>query len=144
MSNLQKRLDQVISNVQRKLVQNNELLPVKIPGGVQLGNVKIINVGANKDLYRDNELMYKGIYLNKVAIKMANFLAINYMRYHSQIDALYMADQQFGAALEDYQLFRAKYQSTTDSDRAQILLARLCYSKDKANYYKNQALRLAQ
>ena len=144
MTNLQKRLDQVISNVQRKLVQNNELLPVKIPGGIQLGNVKIINVGANKDLYRDNELMYKGIYLNKVAIKMANFLAINYMKYHSQIDKLYMADQQFGAALEDYQLFRAKYQSTTDSDRAQILLARLCYSKDKANYYKNQALRLAQ
>jgi hypothetical protein len=144
MTNLQKRLDQVISNVQRKLVQNNELLPVKIPGGIQLGNVKIINVGSNKDLYRNDELMYKGIYLNKVAIKMANFLAINYMGYHSQIDKLYIADQQFGAALEDYQLFRAKYQSTTDSDRAQILLARLCYSKDKANYYKNQALRLAQ
>jgi hypothetical protein len=144
MTNLQKRLDQVISNVQRKLVQNNELLPVKIPGGIQLGNVKIVNVGANKDLYRNNELVYRGIYLNKVAIKMANLLAINYMGYHSQIDALYSADQQFGAALEDYQIFRAKYQSATNSERAQIMLARLCYSKDKANYYKNQALRLAQ
>jgi hypothetical protein len=144
MANLQKRLDQVISNVQKKLVQKNELMPVKIPGGVQLGNVKIINVGANKDLYKNDELVYQGIYLNKVAIKMANLLAINYMAYHSQIDKLYEADQQFGAALEDYQIFRAKYQSTKDFERAQILMARLCYSKDKANYYKDQALRLAQ
>jgi hypothetical protein len=144
MANLQKRLDQVISNVQRKLIKNNEVIPVKIPGGVQVGNVKIINNGSHKDLYKNDELMFAGIYLNKVAVKIANFLAINYIKYHTQIDKLYQADQQFGAALEDYQIFRAKYQCARDPDRAQILLARLCYSKDRANYYKNQALRLAQ
>lgn len=144
MANLQKRLDRVISNVQRKLIQNNEIIPVKIPGGVQVGNVKIINNGSHKDLYKNDELMFAGIYLNKVAVKISNLLAINYIRYHAQIDKLYQADQQFGAALEDYQIFRAKYQCATDADRAQILLARLCYSKDRANYYKNQALRLAQ
>jgi hypothetical protein len=144
MTNLQKRLDQVISNVQRKLIKNNEIIPVKIAGGIQVGNVSIINNGSNKDLYRHNQLMYQGIYLNKIAVKIANLMAINYTRHHAQIDKLYAADQQFGAALEDYQIFRAKYQSTTDDGRAQILLARLCYSKDRVNYYKNQALRLAQ
>lgn len=144
MTDLQRKLDSVISNVQRKLAKDNQLIPSKIPNGVRVGDVDIINNGHLKDLYQNGELRYKGISLNKVAIKMANLMAIGYFRNQQQIDSLYRADQQFGQALEDYQIFRAKYQQATDPFRADIMLARLCYSKDKANYYKNQALCLAQ
>jgi flagellar biosynthesis component FlhA len=144
MTDLQRKLDSVISNVQRELAKNNQLIPVKIENGVRVGNVDIINDGHLKNLYQRNELRYKGISLNKVAIKMANLMAISYFQNQTQIDELYRADQQFGQALEDYQIFRAKYQQADNSARADIMLARLCYSKDKANYYKNQALRLAQ
>jgi len=144
MTDLQRKLDSVISNVQRKLAKDNQLIPVKIANGVRVGNVDIINDGHLKNLYQRNELRYRGISLNKVAVKMANLMAISYFQNQTQIDELYRADQQFGQALEDYQIFRAKYQQAADSARADIMLARLCYSKDKANYYKNQALRLAQ
>ncbi len=144
MTDLQRKLDSVISNVQRKLAKDNQLIPVKIDGGVRVGSVDIINNGHLKDLYQKGELCYKGISLNKVAIKMANLMALSHFNNQIQIENLYRADQQFGQALEDYQMFRAKYQQAKNSDRADIILARLCYSKDKANYYKNQAIRLAQ
>ncbi len=143
---LQKKLDSVISNVQKKLFEAKTLIPVKIDGGVQIGNVTVINRDTFKDLYQYDELIYKGISLNKVAIKMANLLAISPMHSQIEIKELYRADQQFGQALEDYQIFRIRYRQLIESNnnnKADIMLARLCYSKDRANYYKNQALRLA-
>jgi hypothetical protein len=143
---LQNKLDSVINRVQKKLIEQKILIPVKIDGGIQIGNVSIINRDTFKDLYQNTELIYKGISLNKVAIKMANLLAISPMHSQLEIKELYRADQQFGQALEDYQIFRIRFRQLTESNnnnKADIMLARLCYSKDRANYYKNQALRLA-
>jgi len=144
MSNLQKNLDRVISTVQRRLVEAKNIIPVKTQQGLLVGNVLIVSRGALKDLIINSELVYGSISLNKVAIKMANLLALSPFKYRTSIDKLYEADENFGKALEDYQIFRKKYNEYKhiNPDQADIYMARMCYSRDKATYYKKQALGL--
>jgi hypothetical protein len=55
---LQNKLDSVINRVQKKLIEQKTLIPVKIDGGIQIGNVSIINRDTFKDLYQNTELIY--------------------------------------------------------------------------------------
>jgi hypothetical protein len=147
MNDLQKKLDRVISNVQSKMIESGNLLPVKIENGIQIGLVKIVNRDTLKDIYYNDNLIAEGMYLNKTAIKIGNLAAVSYIRYQLKIKEIQAADRQFGDALTDYLFFREKYRSSlekTDNDRSDIFMARMCFSKDRAAYYKKQALRLAQ
>jgi len=145
MSKLQHNLDRVISNVQKRLLDSKTLIPTKTEQGIVVGNALIVSRGCLKDVYYKKDLMYSGISLNKVAIKVANLMAAGYAR-NPEIKELIEVDQKFGQALEDYQIFKDKYHNARqlgDQFKMDLYLARLCYSKDLAAYHKNRANGLA-
>jgi len=136
MNDISKRLEQTL----RSAIKNNQILPVKVADGILVGDIKITNEGTIKHLWRNNEIIYSNVYLNAVAIKIANIVA----RKSSpvQADAIYRADQEYGKWFIDSQLLRARYQQAVDSkdhDRADIMWARYCESRDRAIIAKNAA-----
>ena len=142
MTRINQQLDSVIKRVNRKLVKSEFVIPVKTEEGILVGNVLIVSRDNFKDLYRNTELIYKGIALNKIAIKVANLTAINYMKYHSRIEDLINVDMKFGQALEDYQHFKTRYfaaRNTGDQFKIDLYGARMTYAKDSCNYWKKQA-----
>lgn len=143
MTNIQQKLDGVISNVNKKLADKDFIAPQKTDNGILVGDVLIVPNGTQKDLYRNDLLLYKGVYLNKCAIKMANLLAL--YRTHTRVQEIYSADQKFGMALVDYQIFKDKLKRARDLNddfKYNLYMARLLYAKDRHEYLKFQALRL--
>jgi hypothetical protein len=136
MTDLSKRLEQTL----RAAIKKNPILPVKVADGILVGDVKIISEGSLKHLTRGNEMLYSNIYLNAVAITIANILARRSSTI--QADAIYRADQEYGKWYQDSQLLRARYQQALelkDHDRADIMWARYCESRDRAVTAKNHA-----
>jgi hypothetical protein len=88
--------------------------------------------------------VYSNIYLNAVAICLANILARR--KIDIRADAVYRADQEYGKWYQDSQMLRARYQqavNSQDHDRADIMWARYCESRDRAILAKNHAQSLA-
>lgn len=142
MTKINQQLDSVIKRVNRQLIRSEFIIPVKTEKGILVGDVLIVSRENFKDLYKNNELFYRSIALNKVAIKVANLLAISYMKNYSRIEELIRIDTKFGQSLEDYQLFKSRYFSARDQqDQFKIDLygARMIYAKDACNYWKKQA-----
>jgi hypothetical protein len=136
MADLSKRLEQTL----RSAIKKNPILPVKVADGILVGDVKIISEGSIKHLKRGNDILYANIYLNAVAIMLANILARR--SGVIQADAIYRADQEYGKWYQDSQLLRARYQQALelkDHDRADIMWARYCESRDRAVVAKNYA-----
>ena len=138
MTQISRRLEQI---VRRELSKN--IIPVKTPDGILVGDVLITNQDNLKFLYRKSQLIYSEIHLNSVAIKMANILALRHS--HVSVDVLYRADQEYGRWFVDSQMLRAQHQKaihTQDYDRSYMLWARYCESRDRTVTAKNQAERL--
>ncbi len=135
MTQLSKRLEQI---VKKELSKN--IIPVKTEKGILVGEILIVNEGSIKSLYRNNELLYKEIHLNSIAIKISNILA--FKKTSILADALYTADQEYGRWFVDSQMLRAQYQkalSNQDFDRADMLWARYQESRDRTISAKNRA-----
>jgi hypothetical protein len=133
MTQLSKKLDQIIKN-------SSVILPVKTAGGILVGDVLIQSNGPIKNLLRGNDIIYKNIHLNAVAIKLANLLAKRYSTVTS--DKIYAIDQEYGKWFVDSQMLRAQYQkslNTGDFDRADMFWARYVESRDRAVMAKNKA-----
>jgi hypothetical protein len=144
MTNISKRLEQVVSSAQQRLIEKHQILPVKVAEGILVGDVLIVSDGIVKHLRYNNTYLYKDIYLNAAAIRLANMLAVNKMSIHA--GNLYRADQEYGRWFHDSQLLRAQYQKATnnqDYDRADTLWAKYCESRDRAVSAKNIVQRLA-
>ena len=58
MTNLQQRIEQVVSNAQRRLLEQNQILPVKTEDGILVGSVLIKSRETQKDLWQYNSLVY--------------------------------------------------------------------------------------
>jgi hypothetical protein len=145
MSDLRKRLEQVVSNTNRKLIQQQQILPVKTEEGILVGAVLIKTRENQKDLYLNGKLFYEGIYLNKAAVKIANMLAV-LKRSNDTMNTLYKADQEYGRVFNDSQLLRLRLHLSRqrgDHDKADIYLARYIESKNRVEYTKKQVLALA-
>lgn len=141
---IQNRLDKVITNVNKKLVSEEFVIPQKTADGILVGNILIVSNGTQKDLYKNGKLLYNGIFLNKCAIKIANLLALN--KSINRIDQIYRADLRFGMALNDYAIFKDRLRRAIDrgdSFKIDLYIARLCYAKDCYLHYKKHALALA-
>lgn len=133
MSNISRRLERVVST---ELSKN--IIPVKAENGILVGDVLIINEGTVKNLIRNDVILYKHVYLNAVAIKLANLL----VKHRGSIlpDRVYQADQEYGKWFVDSQILRTQYQKAVNSkdfDRSDIYWARYCESRDKALVAKN-------
>ena len=138
MTQISRRLEQI---VRRELSKN--IIPVKTPDGILVGDVLITNQDNLKFLYRKSQLIYSEIHLNSVAIKMANILALRHS--HVSVDLLYRADQEYGRWFVDSQMLRSQHQKAIhiqDYDRADMLWARYSESRDRTVTAKNQAERL--
>ena len=112
MSNISRKLEQIVDSAQRKLISHNQILPVKTAEGILVGDVLIVSEGTIKHLWQQNELIYEHVYLNAAAIKMANLLARKISRVKS--DAIYRADQEYGKWFTDSQLLRTRFQRDKD------------------------------
>ena len=89
-------------------------------------------------------MLYVNIYLNAVAIKLANICYRNPSSIHAQ--KLYDADQEYGKWFVDSQILRSQYQKSLDKkdyDRADMLYSRYTESRDRAEKAKNLARALA-
>jgi vancomycin permeability regulator SanA len=143
MSGIYKKLQQVVENTHKKLYSQNQIMPVPTNVGILVGTVLIVSKNAVKDLVVNNEVIYKEISLNAVAIRLANIVS----KYGKTMtaDSIYRADQDYGRWLQESQTLRAKYQSARkqgDNDRADIYLARYCSARDRAKYYHAHVLSL--
>lgn len=133
MTDLQKSLDSIITRTQRKLIENNQIPPVKTDKGILVGDVLIASAGSIKNLYKTNILIYPEVSLNVVAIKLANLLARNY--YTSDMHRLYNADQRYGKWFHESQFLRTKYEkalSKKDYNKADVFWARYSESRERA------------
>jgi hypothetical protein len=140
MASLSQRLEQTLQSA----IKNNPILPVKTADGILVGDIKIVSDGSIKHLIRNNETVYSNIHLNAVAIWLANTLARRIIDIKA--DAVYRADQEYGKWYQDSQMLRARYQqavNSQDHDRADIMWARYCESRDRAIIAKNHAQSLA-
>ena len=138
MTQISRRLEQIV----RKELSKN-IIPVKTPDGILVGDILITNQDNLKFLYRKSQVLYTEIHLNSVAIKMANILALRHS--HVSVDLIYRADQEYGRWFVDSQMLRAQHQKaihTQDYNRADMLWARYCESRDRTITAKNQAERL--
>lgn len=140
MTNISKKLEQIVTNSLAK----NPIVPVKTDQGILVGNVLIVSNGPLKDLHRYNKIIYSNIHLNVSAIKIANLLAKKNDRLAA--DKIYYADQEYGRWLVNSQMLRTQHEkaiSTHDYDRADILWAKYCESRDRTIAAKKQVEALA-
>ena len=143
MTDIKRRLEQVISSAQRRLLEQNQILPQKVEQGILVGSVLIVSEGTTKHLYRNNNLVYGNINLNVVAIRIANLVAKN--SNTAIVDKIYKADQEYGKWFTDSQLLRAQYQKAINSknfEKSDTLWARYCESRDRALLAKEAATAL--
>ena len=140
MTQISRRLEQIV----RKELSKN-IIPVKTPDGILVGDVLITNQDNLKFLSRKSQILYSEIHLNSVAIKMANILALRHS--HTSVYLLSRADQEYGRWFVDSQMLRAQHQKALhvqDYDRADMLWARYSESRDRTVTAKKSAERLLQ
>jgi hypothetical protein len=132
MTNIQRRLEHLVANAQRRLIADNNILPQKVAEGILVGDVLIVSEETTKHLYRHNRVIYKDINLNATAIRMANLVAKN--TNPAIVDKIYRLDQEYGRWFTDSQILRTQYQKAViakNFEKADTLWARYCESRDK-------------
>jgi hypothetical protein len=137
-------MTQISSKLERLIKNSREILPVKVDQGILVGDVLIVSQGSIKNLVQNGEIKYKEIHLNVAAIRIANLLAQR--KTGIAADNLYNADQEYGRWFVDSQMLRAQYQkaiNSQDYNRADMLWARYCESRDRTMIAKNRAQSLA-
>jgi hypothetical protein len=145
MTEIQRQLDLILQSTQRRLIESQQLMPVRTHQGILVGSVKIVSKDTLKDLWQFDQLVYQGIFLNKAAIKLANLLAI-YQKHTITTDKLYHLDQDYGKHFVNSQQLLIRLQqakNSKDYDKVDIYLARYTQAKDQAEIAKRQVLALA-
>jgi hypothetical protein len=140
MTILSRRFEKLIKGYYHK---KHSLLPVKSSRGICVGSVTILNEGTLKHIEKNGELIYKNIYLNEAAIKVANLLALD--QSYNLAENIYKADQDYGKWLADWQHFknqRIKAQKNLDHDRSDLLEIRYQESKLRAEQAKKRVMSL--
>jgi len=141
MSEISKRLEQFVTSTQKKL---NLVMPIKTEEGILVGDVLIRSEDNFKHLEQRGSLVYDYVYLNAVAIKLANVLA-----NHGDVgycDKLYKLDQDYGKWYVDSQQLRARYQqalNNNDEEKASMFYARYDQSRERMIHAKERATELA-
>ena len=140
MSDISRRFEQSLKSIIAKI----PIIPVKTDVGILVGDVIIENEGTIKNIRYKGELVYKEISLNVAAIKIANILAKRVSK--ALADKVYLADQEYGRWFVESQMLRAQYQkalSSKNHDKADMLWARYCESRDKTIVAKHRVERLS-
>ena len=142
MSEVSKRFENFVKSANKKLADEEIILPVKTDKGIIIGDVLISNDSNLKNIHYKNTI-YKDIYLNAAAIKMANLLALR--KDFVRVDEIYRSDQEYGKWFVDNQHMLALHRKSRergDFERADMFWARYQESRDKAQTAKNKVDRL--
>lgn len=140
MSDISRRFEQSLKTI----IAKNPIIPVKTDTGILVGDVIIENEGTIKNIWHKGEMLYKEISLNVAAIKIANILAKRASK--ALADKVYLADQEYGRWFVESQMLRAQYQkalTNKNHDKADMLWARYCESRDKTIVAKHRVERLS-
>jgi hypothetical protein len=141
MTKLTSKLEQLV----KRAVEKEPIIPIKTEQGILVGSVLIESQDAFKNLWQYNQMVYQHLNLNLAAIKIANNLA-----KHGRItanDEIYTADQDYGRWFVDSQILYKNYRSAIvkhDYNRADILWAKYCESRDRCNQAKQKVNRLSR
>jgi hypothetical protein len=138
-----KALSKFVQDNQKKLAKRGIFLPVKTALGIELGPVVIHSEENIKNIFLNNELIYREICLNDVAISLAKMILLKYNTVTT--DRLWLADQDYGKFRTQSNFLLYSYQRANerkDYDKADSLYARYEMSKIKAIEAKNKALGL--
>jgi hypothetical protein len=141
MTDVSKRFEQLISQSYKKLADADTIMPVKTAQGILVGDILIVSRGSIKDLYRNNELIYKDISLNEATIRIANLAAKRKMP--TLCDQIYRNDQDYGRWFTEWQILKEQYlraKESRDHDREDILYARYQDVKHRAETAKRSVL----
>lgn len=142
MSEVSKRFENFVKSANKRLAEEEIILPVKTDNGILIGDVLIRNDSNLKHIHYRNTV-YKDIYLNAAAIKMANLLALR--KDSIRVDEIYRTDQEYGRWFVDNQHLLAlhrKARERGDYERADMYWARYQESRDRAQTAKNKVDRL--
>jgi hypothetical protein len=139
MADIKQKLDRIVSDTLSK-----NIIPVKTTEGILVGNILIVSEGSVKHIKRNDVLLYENISLNVVAVKIANLM----VKYKSSLtaDRLYNLDQDYSKWFIDSQFLLQRYYSAKkikDFDKADMLWARYCESRDRAILAKDSATALS-
>jgi hypothetical protein len=138
MTDIRRRLQQVVN---KELAQN--IIPVKTEDGILVGSVLIVSEGSVKHIVRKGVTLYENVSLNAVAVKLANLMA----RHQNSVaaDKIYYLDQEYSKWFIDSQFLLKRHYSALqikDFDKADMLWARYCESRDRTISAKDSAIRL--
>lgn len=142
MTDISRRFEDFLKTANKKLIEKEILLPIKTASGIMIRDVLISSNGNLKTVVFRNHV-YKDIYLNNVAITVANWLALR--KPYILIDRIYQLDQEYGRWFVDTQFLINSYRSAVskkDFDRADMLWARYEQARDKAKTAKEKVQRL--
>lgn len=145
MSEISKKFEQLVQKTYREFYDKDQIVPTKTDKGILVGTVLIENSGTVKNIYRGDVCVYKEVFLNKAAIKIANIL--NKYRTSHRADSIYRLDQDYGRYFLDSQMLRANYEravNTEDFDRSDVLYARYIEARDRALICKTQLEKLIE
>jgi hypothetical protein len=143
MSDISRRFEEFIRSENRKLAEREQILPVKTEQGICVGDVLIKNRDNLKTVIR-GDTVYKDIFLNSAAVKIANLLALK--KSHLRIDELYRADQDYGKwFVESQELLQIhkRLRNSGDHERADVIWAKYQESRDRAESAKIKVDRLS-
>jgi len=138
MTEISRRLDQIIKKELSKTV-----IPIRMDEGILVGDIIIQDQGNRKQILRNGDILFSNIYLNRVAVAIANLLALR--KTLEKIDQIYQLDQEYGKWFTDNQHILAQHKKAKDRmdfDRADVLWARYQESRDRALSAKIKAERL--
>lgn len=144
MSDVSKRFEQIVVSTQRRFLDQGTILPVKTDQGILVGSALITCDGPYKNIYKNNELVFENICLNRVAIRLANLVAWNTSNYKMQ--EIYQADQDYNKLYVDSTVYLAGYHAAVknqDGFKAEVLWTRYCECKAKSKYAREKAERMA-
>lgn len=139
MAKISNRFEQILKSA----IEKNPILPVKVAGGILVGDVLIESNGNLKNIWKDHKLVYSDVSLNKSAITIANLLAKRKDLF--LVEKIFKADQEYGKWYQDSQLLRhqhSKLIANKDFDKSDIIWARYTESKIKATQAKEEVDRL--
>jgi hypothetical protein len=144
MSEISKRFEQIIASTQRKLLSKGAVMPERTERGIRVGCAEIIPEGPYKHIEVDGEVRYKDISLNKIAIRLANELALKHRS--PQLDQLYKLDQEYSRYFIDSAFFLERYHKALnkgDEFKAELMWIRYTNAKQKAIDTKEKAEQMA-
>jgi hypothetical protein len=143
MTEISRRFEDFIRSANKKLAEKEYILPVKTSQGILVGDVIIIN-HMNLKTVTSGNIVYKDIFLNIAAVKIANLLALK--KSQVRINEIYRSDQEYGrwfVESQDLLHKHGKLKKLGDFERADVIWAKYQESRDRAEIAKNKVNRLS-